>query len=57
MLIIKYLSNLKDADRAIVKCNELIAEYGLNMRVIDACYTFDREQLMFRFLLNAATRA
>ena len=48
----KYLSNLKDADRAIVKCNELIQEYGLNMKIIDASYTFDREQLIFRFLAD-----
>ena len=48
----KYLSNLKDADKAIIKCNELIEQYGLDMKVIDASYTFDREQLMFRFLAD-----
>jgi len=46
----KHLSNLKDADKALVRCNELIEQYGLSMKIIDACYTFDREQLMFRFL-------
>ena len=46
----RYLNNLKDADRAIAKCNELIEEYNLNMRIIDAGYTFDREQLIFRFV-------
>lgn len=48
----KYLSNLKDADRAIAKCNDLIEEYGLDMKIIDASYTFDREQLIFRFLAD-----
>ena len=48
----KYQSNLKDADKAIVKCNELIEQYGLDMKIIDASYTFDREQLIFRFLAD-----
>ena len=48
----KHLSNLKDADRAIIKCNELIQAYGLDMKIIDASYTFDREQLIFRFLAD-----
>ena len=48
----KYLSNLKDADKAIVKCNELINQYQLDMKIIDANYTFDREQLLFRFLAD-----
>ena len=48
----KHLSNLKDADKAIVKCNELVEQYGLDMKIIDASYTFDREQLIFRFLAD-----
>ena len=48
----KHLSNLKDADKALVKCNELIEQYGLDMKIIDASYTFDREQLIFRFLAD-----
>lgn len=48
----KHLNNLKDADKAIVKCNELIEQYGLDMKIIDASYTFDREQLIFRFLAD-----
>ena len=48
----KYQSNLKDASRALVKCNELAEKYELNMRIIDANYTFDREQLIFRFLAD-----
>ena len=48
----KYLTNLKDAERALVVCNELIEKYGLDMKIIDANYTFDREQLLFRFLAD-----
>ena len=48
----RYLNNIKDANRAIAKCNELILEYDLNMKIIDANYTFDREQLIFRFVAD-----
>ncbi|MGN1358567.1 MAG: stage 0 sporulation family protein [Bacilli bacterium] len=48
----KHLKNLKDASKALIKCNELILQYNLDMKVIDACYTFDREQLIFRFLAD-----
>lgn len=48
----RYLNNIKDADKAIVKCNNLIENYGLNMKIIDANYTFDREQLIFRFVAD-----
>ena len=46
----KHLSNVKDAEKAIIKCNEKIVEYGLDMKIMDASYTFDREQLIFRFI-------
>jgi cell fate regulator YaaT (PSP1 superfamily) len=46
----KHMNNLKDADKALVKCNELIEEYELDMKIIDVSYTFDREQLIFRFV-------
>jgi len=46
----KHNNNLKDASKAIKKCNSLIEQYGLDMRIIDASYTFDREQLIFRFI-------
>ncbi len=48
----KHSNNLRDADVAILKCNELINGYGLNMRIIDACFTFEREQLIFRFIAD-----
>lgn len=46
----KHMANLRDADKAVVKCNYLINQYGLEMKIIDASYTFDREQLIFRFV-------
>ena len=49
----KYMKNLADADKALVKCNDLIEQYGLEMKIIDACWTFDREQLIFRFVSDS----
>ena len=46
----KHNNNLRDADKAVIKCNDLINQYGLEMKIIDASYTFDREQLIFRFV-------
>ena len=48
----RHISNLRDADKALVFCNELIKKYNLDMRVVDASYTFDREQLIFRFVAD-----
>ena len=48
----KHQSNLRDAKYALIKCNELIQKYALDMKIIDANYTFEREQLMFRFLAD-----
>jgi len=45
-------NNLKDVDKAVIKCNELIKKYELDMKIIDASYTFEREQLIFRFLAD-----
>ena len=49
----KYVNNIKDADKAVVKCNELISQYNLDMRIIDASYTFDKGQLIFRFVSDS----
>lgn len=48
----KHLTNLRDAKIALTKCRELADKYDLNMKIIDANYTFDREQLLFRFLAD-----
>lgn len=42
--------NIKDADNALKKCRFLAERENLDMQIIDASYTFNREQLIFRFL-------
>lgn len=44
-----YQKNKKDAFNALKKCRLLIKEYNLDMNVIEAYYTHDREQLIFKF--------
>ena len=47
---LEYKKNLRDAETALVKCKKLIEKLELNMQVMDANFTFDRSQLLFRFL-------
>ena len=47
-----YLDNKKKADEAIIRCKELVSDFGLNMSILDACYNFDRSQLLFRFIAD-----
>lgn len=42
--------NLNDSREALKKCREIVEEQKVNMVVVDANYTFDRNQLIFRFL-------
>ncbi len=42
--------NIKSAEQALEKAKELIDRMSINMQLIDASYTFDREQLIFKFL-------
>ena len=49
---LQHLNNIKDTEKAIVSCNELIKKYNLKMRIVDATYTFDRSQLLFRFVAD-----
>lgn len=42
--------NIDDAKNALKKCKELVDKANLNMQIIDASFTFDRSQLMFRFI-------
>jgi len=44
--------NIKDAKNAIIKAEELISNLNLDMKLIDAYYTFDRKQLVFQFLAD-----
>ena len=48
-----HLKNLNDARSALKKCRELVKKYNLNMKVLDADYTFNRNQLMFHFISDS----
>lgn len=48
----EYLKNLKDADLALKNCRRLVKELNLDMKLINASYTFDRKQLLFNFLAD-----
>ena len=46
----QHLSNLNEEKEALEKCKELSLKHELNIQVLDANFTFDRSQLMFRFI-------
>ena len=48
----QYKKNKSDAKKAIVKCQQLADEENLNMQILDASYTFDRDKLIFKFLAD-----
>ena len=45
--------NIRDAKEALKVCKEIVEEDNLKMQVIDATYSFDRSQLMFRFVADS----
>lgn len=47
-----YLKNLKDAELALKECRKIVKELNLDMQMINATYTFDRNQLIFNFLAD-----
>lgn len=49
----KNKENIEDSKLALKECNRLIEKYNLNMKLMDASFTFDREQLMYHFLSDA----
>ncbi|MEG2322133.1 MAG: regulatory iron-sulfur-containing complex subunit RicT [Bacilli bacterium] len=50
---LNHKKNLLDNNSALKKCKELIEKYNLKMQVIDANFTFDRGQLLFRFIADS----
>lgn len=46
----QYINNLKDAEIALKKCKNLVAECNLNMNIISAQFNFDKTQLLFNFV-------
>ena len=49
----QYQKNQKDANDALVKARDIANKLELDMRIIDANYTFDRNQLLFNFLADS----
>lgn len=45
----KYYDLLKEADEALIKCRNIVKELNLNMNVLNAYFTFEKEQLVFSF--------
>ena len=45
--------NIENSKEALKKCKELIEKYNLEMMVLDASYTFDRNQLLFTFIADS----
>src|SRR5574344_1580171 len=43
-------NNIKEAEKAVIKAQELSNDFKLSMKFIDAFYTFDQRQLIFQFL-------
>ncbi|MBE6138643.1 MAG: stage 0 sporulation protein [Firmicutes bacterium] len=50
---LKFKQNEKEEKIALTACRKLIEKYNLNMVVLDAHYTFDRQQLIFRFMSDS----
>lgn len=48
----QYLRNLKDGETALKDCREIVKELNLDMKIINASFTFDRKQLLFNFLAD-----
>ena len=44
--------NLIENEYALKKARELVAELNLNMKILDASFTFDRKQLLFNFVAD-----
>lgn len=48
----EHCKNLKDANKALIECRKQVQKLNLPMQIIDANYTFTRDQLIFRFLAD-----
>ena len=47
---VKYYNLLKDNAEALEKCRDIVKKLELNMNVINAEFTFEKEQLLFNFV-------
>lgn len=45
--------NNKDAEKALIDARNIAEELNLDMKILDASFTFDRKQLLFTFLADS----
>lgn len=48
----QHLKNEKEEGQAYIFCKQLVRDLNLAMQIVDATYTFDRSQLLFRFVAD-----
>ena len=48
----QHKKNEKDGEYALERARYIVSELDLNMKLLDASYTFDRKQLLFNFLAD-----
>lgn len=48
-----HLRNIKEEGQALDNCKKLVKRMNLAMQIVDATYTFDRSQLLFRFVADS----
>lgn len=48
----KHLENIKLAKKALSECKKMVEKEKIDMMILDANYTFDRNQLLFTFLAD-----
>lgn len=48
----QYEENIKESKEALERARKLVKELDLDMRIYDATYTFDRNQLVFSFIAD-----
>jgi len=48
----QHTNNIKDGKEALKTCKKIAKELNLDMQIIDAHFTFDRSQLVFKFLAD-----
>ncbi|MEG1494831.1 MAG: stage 0 sporulation family protein [Bacilli bacterium] len=49
----KHQKNLADANKAYLESREIVNTLNLKMNILDASYTFDRNQLLFNFVAES----
>ena len=48
----QHLKNIEDAKTALKKCKDIVKKDNIDMNIIEASYTFDRDQLIFNFIAD-----